>query len=148
MIAEKSLESSEEIPCVVSQWTISLLSRVVDKMRESFEQRVSHLGLRSKHYSILLLLRGGPQTQTEIGRRARVDRSTMVALIDDLERLGLVERARHAEDRRAHAVTLTNKGREVEREAALAVDATEAECFEPLQPDEREQLRALLSKLL
>ncbi len=117
-------------------------------MRERFESRVAHLGLRSKHYGVLLLLREGARSQAEIGRGARVDRTTMVALIDELERLGLVERARHAEDRRAHAVTLTARGRQVEREASQAVDSTEAECFAPLAPEEREQLRALLSKLL
>lgn len=137
-----------ELPCALPQWTVSLLSRVADLLRERFESRVPHLGLRSKHYSVLLLLRGGPLSQAQIGRCARVDRSSMVALIDELEALGLVERARHAEDRRAHAVTLTDKGRRVEREASQAVDATEAECFAPLSDSEREQLRDLLSKLL
>ena len=148
MLNDEPEPRCEELPSVLSQWTVSLLSRVAERMRESFESRVSHLGLRSKHYAVLLLLRDGARTQAEIGRQTRVDRSTMVALIDELEALGLVERARHAEDRRAHAVTLTDKGHRAEREASQAVDATEAECFAPLSAPEREQLRALLSKLL
>ncbi len=118
MVKDEMQQVREEVPDPLSQWTVVLLSRVVERMRESFESRVAHLELRSKHYGVLLLLREGPLTQAEIGRGVRVDRTTMVSLVDELERLGLVERARHAEDRRAHAVTLTSKGREVEREAS------------------------------
>ncbi len=117
-------------------------------MRERFEARIADLGLRSKHYGALVLLQGGPLTQVEIGRALWVDRTTMVAIVDDLTRLGLVERARHPEDRRAHAVTLTVQGFEILQVATEAVDATEAECFAPLDDEEREQLRALLQKIL
>jgi DNA-binding MarR family transcriptional regulator len=65
-----------------------------------------------------------------------------------LMKLGLVERAPHPEDRRAHAVTLTPRGLEVLEEATELVDETEAHFFAPLSGDEREQLRALLLKIL
>jgi DNA-binding MarR family transcriptional regulator len=151
IMATNNIESeAAAVSCPLSpaMWTVSLMGRVVDRMRLDFESRVSHLGLRSKQYSVLLQLRSGPLSQADIGRCARVDRTTMVALVDELEALGLVERARHAEDRRAHAVTLTERGRAVECEAARAVDETEAACFAPLTPEERSQLRELLSKLL
>ncbi|PQV63530.1 DNA-binding transcriptional regulator, MarR family [Abditibacterium utsteinense] len=141
-------DNSSIIPPVLSRWTATLLSRAAQKMREGFEARVSDLGLRSKHYGALVLLQNGPLTQVEISRSLWVDRTTMVALIDDLTRLELVQRQRHPEDRRAHAVTLTPKGFEVLKLATQAVDATEAECFAPLSVHEREQLRALLQKLL
>jgi DNA-binding MarR family transcriptional regulator len=136
------------LPPALSRWTATLLSRAAQKMRESFESRVAHLGLRSKHYGVLALLEDGPQTQVEIGRGLWVDRTTMVLLIDDLERQGLVGRERHPGDRRAYAVTLTAAGREVLREATEVVDATEAEFFATLTAPEREQLRTLLGKLL
>ena len=136
------------IPPELARWTGTLLSRAAQGLRERFESRVAALGLRSKHYGALILLQNGPLTQTEIGRSLWVDRTTMVALIDDLTQLGLVERARHPEDRRAHAVTLTAPGFEALQVATEAVEATEAECFAPLSPAEREQLRALLQKIL
>jgi len=72
----------------------------------------------------------------------------MVSLVDDLSKLGLVERAPNPADRRAHAVTLTEEGRKVRQMAAAAVDATQEEILAPLTAEEREQLRNLLSKLL
>ncbi|RYG75529.1 MarR family transcriptional regulator [bacterium] len=140
--------SRGEIPPALGQWTATLLSRAAQQMREGFEERIAELGLKSKHYGTLILLKDGPLTQVEIGRSLWVDRTTMVGLVDDLMRLGLVDRAPHPEDRRAHAVTLTSQGQEVLEEATKAVDATEADCFAPLTSDEREQLRALLLKIL
>lgn len=46
----------------------------------------------------------------ELAGRLGVDRTTMVALIDGLERKGLVERRRSARDRRRNVVLLTAEG--------------------------------------
>lgn len=141
-------EREPELHPALARWTAPLLRRVSLKMGERFECRVSQLGLRSKHYGVLLLLKDGPLTQVEIGRWLWIDRTTMVALVDDLVRLALVERGRHPEDRRCHAVSLTEHGRRILDVAEREVDETEAECFAPLTQDERRQLKALLTKLL
>src|SRR5881392_3941979 len=49
--------------------------------------------------------------QQELGSAMGVDPSTMVALIDELERAGLAKRRPHPTDRRARAVAITPKGR-------------------------------------
>jgi len=136
------------IPPALGKWTATLLSRAAQRLRDRFEERVADLGLRSKQYGVLILLQDGPLTQIEIARSLEVDRTTMVSLIDDLVRLELVERALHPEDRRAHAVTLTAKGREILEVATRAVDEVEAECLAPLSPAERTQLRLLLQKII
>ncbi len=136
------------IPPVLGRWTATLLSRVAQRMRDRFESQVAELGLRSKHYGVLILLQDEPLTQIEIARSLEVDRTTMVSLVDDLARLELVERALHPDDRRAYAVTLTAKGRDVLQLATRAVDEVEAECLAPLSVEERAQLRALLQKIL
>jgi len=82
--------SDGPLPPALARWTATLLNRAAQKMRETFESRVAHLGLRSKYYGVLALLEDGPLTQIEIGRGLWVDRTTMVTLIDDLERLGWV----------------------------------------------------------
>lgn len=54
---------------------------------------------------------GGQEwSQMELAGRLGVDRTTMVALIDGLERKGLVERRRSARDRRRNVVLLTAEG--------------------------------------
>ena len=141
-------ERERELHPALGRWTAPVLRRVAHKLRERFECRVARLGLRSKHYGILLLLKGGSLTQVEIGRWLWIDRTTMVALVDDLVKLALVERGRHAEDRRCHSVSLTEHGRRILEVAEREVDATEAECFAPLSREEQRQLKELLTKLL
>jgi DNA-binding MarR family transcriptional regulator len=136
------------IPPVLRRWTATLLSRSAHRLRAKFESRVEPMGLRSKHYGVLILLQDGPMTQVEIGRNLWVDRTTMVAIIDDMTRLNFVERARHPDDRRAYAVTLTQSGREALKQAIQTVNEVEAEVFAPLSMEEREQLRILLQKIL
>ncbi len=131
----------------MGRWTGTLLSRAAQRLREDFEARLSDLELKSKHYGILIALRDGPLTQVELGRALWIDRTTMVSMIDELARLELVERAAHPEDRRAHAVTLTAKGIEVERAATKAADEVEAEFFATLSEKERATLRELLDKI-
>jgi DNA-binding MarR family transcriptional regulator len=50
-------------------------------------------------------------TQQELARRASSDPSTIRAMLVLLEGRGLVARAKHPDDGRAHVVTLTAKGR-------------------------------------
>src|SRR3712207_3222114 len=59
--------------------------------------------------------------QQQIGKAMGIDPSTMVALVDELERAGLAKRRPHARDRRAREVLITPKGRRtLERARGLA----------------------------
>src|SRR5215469_925915 len=52
-----------------------------------------------------------------LGDMLRVDRTTMVSLVDDLERKGYVVRQRHPRDRRAFLVQPTEAGRAAKAQA-------------------------------
>ncbi len=139
----------EPIPPCIARLTGALLSRAAQQMRERFEAALAPLGLRAKHYGLLLLLQNnGPAAQVDLGRQLWVDRTTMVALVDDLEKQNFVARDRHPDDRRAHAVTITDKGRGVLQKAVVIADGMEQTWLAPLSPAEREQLRDLLRRLL
>ncbi len=72
---------------------------------------------------------------------------TTTTIVDSLEQDGLVERVRHADDRRAFLLTLTDAGRaQYEQAEALDTQAL-AEATGTLSAREREQLRALLGKV-
>ena len=136
------------VPELLKRWTAALLGRAAQRVRESFEYRMSESGLKSKHYGALILLEDGPLTQIELARLLWVDRTTMVAIVDDLEASGNVKRERHPEDRRAYALHLTALGRESLAKAQRIADEVESEIFSALSDDERQQLRELLSRLI
>lgn len=136
------------VPEPLTRWTAALLGRASQRVRESFEHRMSESGLKSKHYGALILLEDGPVTQIELARLLWVDRTTMVAIVDDLEASGNVKRERHPEDRRAYALHLTALGRETLAKAQRIADEVESEIFSALSDAERQQLRELLSRLI
>ena len=105
-------------------------------------------GLKVRHYGVLTALaEQNGQTQQALGARLRIDRTTMAAALDDLERLGLAARQPHPSDRRAHHVSLTEAG--CSALAALEPGARQAEAAleADLSPQERAQLVALLSRV-
>jgi DNA-binding MarR family transcriptional regulator len=88
-----------------------------------------------------------PVSQGEIARTMNVDRTTMVALIDDLQGKGLVRR-QDPEDRRRNAVELTDAGRDTVRRAAAAVERAERDFLGPLSAAEATQFKKILHALL
>ena len=54
-------------------------------------------------------------SQQEVARGLGIDRTTMVAMVDALERKGLVKRNPHPADRRKNTVELTAAGRDIAR---------------------------------
>ena len=75
-----------------------------------------------------------------------VNATRMVFLVDELEKLGLVERRRNPDDRRSHALYLTDQGR-----AALARSGghRRARAADERRPDraQRRELIALLRQV-
>jgi DNA-binding MarR family transcriptional regulator len=89
-----------------------------------------------------------PASQQQIAQRLGVDRTTMVAMIDALEAKGIIARRPDTEDRRRNVVELTPTGQDILHQAIAASDAAEAELLAPLGPEESEQLRDLLARVL
>ncbi len=111
-------------------------------------QALEPLGLRPKHYAVLsVLVEEGPRSQQALGEALNIDASTMVALIDDLERDGLAERRRNPEDRRAYAIQSTAAGNASHEQARRAVKAMDDELLAPLDDAERELLHDLLVRV-
>jgi DNA-binding MarR family transcriptional regulator len=71
----------------------------------------------------------------------------MVATIDDLEARGLVERRPHPSDRRAHALHITDEGREVLGRGRQLSRQAQEDLLAPLSREERKLLHDLLLRL-
>jgi DNA-binding MarR family transcriptional regulator len=104
---------------------------------------------RRHHYVLLAALdEGGPASQAELSRRTTIDRSDMVAAINDLVGRGLVERRTDAHDRRRNVVTLTTAGRRQLRKLDGVLAGVQDDLLSPLAADERDLLVDLLTRVV
>lgn len=117
---------------------------------QQFIARFAEHDLRPVDYSALALIEANPGSkQIEIAKALGIKRANFVALINGLERRGLVERRQPADDRRSQALHLTPHG--IEQVAVFnKVQADfEAHCVEKLGGQAaRDQLMDLLGRLL
>jgi DNA-binding MarR family transcriptional regulator len=125
-----------------------LLSWNGQRVAHKFAAALEPLGIRPQHFGLLTLIDSHPGlAQKDLVTGSLIDPSSMVAVIDELEKLGLAERREHPSDRRKRAVHLTPRGRKtLERARAVAIK-TAQEVFAPLDAKEQETLRMLLRKL-
>ncbi|WP_445155941.1 MarR family winged helix-turn-helix transcriptional regulator [Arthrobacter sp. Hor0625] len=106
-------------------------------------------GLKERSYSVLALATSNLEpTQREMAEFLSLDPSQIVALIDELEKRGLVVRAPGRQDRRAKIVSATAEGAALFRRAEAAAKAAEAEALAALSAAEVGQLKGLLRKAL
>ncbi|WP_175417382.1 MarR family winged helix-turn-helix transcriptional regulator [Arthrobacter sp. 24S4-2] len=110
---------------------------------------LAEFDLKERSYSILMLANSGLEpTQREMAGFLSLDPSQIVALVDELEKRGLVLRAPGKQDRRAKTVTATAKGGKLLEQAGIAARKAEAEVLDGLPAEEAAQLKALLRKAL
>jgi DNA-binding MarR family transcriptional regulator len=110
---------------------------------------LAEFDLKERSYSVLILANSGLEpTQREMADFLSLDPSQIVALVDELEKRGLVVRAPGKQDRRAKTVTATAAGSRLQAQAAEAAGRAEAEVLSVLADDESAQLKALLRKAL
>jgi MarR family transcriptional regulator, lower aerobic nicotinate degradation pathway regulator len=105
------------------------------------------IGLTPALFAVLNYLRAHEGAiQQQIGSAMGIDPSTMVSLVDELERAGLAKRRPHPQDRRAREVLLTPKGRRTLTRARNLAEDVEDDILQGLSPAERGELVTLLRK--
>jgi DNA-binding MarR family transcriptional regulator len=125
-----------------------LLSRVGAAVRAGFKEVLAGWGLRPLQYVILLILDAGHgASQQELCAVAGIDSGNMVELVDGLEALEYVTRARDPRDRRRYVVTITARGRRAAGELRQAIAEYNSVFLSPLTEAERRRLAASLGKL-
>jgi DNA-binding MarR family transcriptional regulator len=117
--------------------------------QERANTRLVAIGLNVRMCGVLNLLADeGPLSQHQIGEMLGIDRTTMVELLDDLEKQGILRREVNPQDRRSHLIKLTPQGKARQKVAMKAFDDAAAEFFSPLNAPERQQLAAMLKRLI
>jgi len=124
------------------------LKRALVDLEALHEQHLGPSGINARELTVLLFLDGRePESQQQAAARLGIDRTTMVALLDALERKGLVARRPDAGDRRRNVVLLTDAGQATLRQATRASDTAERELLADLDDHEAAQLRDLLKRV-
>jgi DNA-binding MarR family transcriptional regulator len=102
-------------------------------------------GINGRQLAALIAIGDGlPQSQQEVAGRLGVDRTTMVGLIDELAKNGLVDRQPSLDDRRKNVVVLTATGRETLDGAGRAADEAERRFLAGLSRADAAAFRRLL----
>ena len=124
------------------------LKRVYMIFQSDFRETLGKDGLAPRSYSALALAVQHPNiTQSELARDLGIERSGLVAIIDQLEGLGLLRRVSVPGDRRVQALTPTETGRALFAQASDQVARHEDRILPILTAEERQQLIAILRKL-
>ena len=125
-----------------------LLYRASQVSHSLANQMLAKMALSARQAGILTMVTElEPMTQKALGDALKIDRTTMVTLLDDLEDKGYVTRRRHPRDRRAFLVHPTDAGRAAKVAAVRILDEQQRRFLAPLTPAERRQLAALLTRL-
>ena len=105
------------------------------------------LGLELRHFAVLIaLMTDGPMSQQALVGVVDSDKATIVRVVDDLERAGIVTRKPQPGDRRVHTVTPTEHGVAVFDAAHVNAEAILDQLVGHLAPGEAAQLLDLLTR--
>jgi DNA-binding MarR family transcriptional regulator len=126
-----------------------LLSQVGAHSSQRWRERLAPLGLDARSVLVLRHVAADQgRTQSSLSASLAVPPSRIVALVDALERRGLLERRANPNDRRAHALRLTRRGRGVLDELLAISRAHEAEICAGLPESDRRRLIELLELIV
>jgi DNA-binding MarR family transcriptional regulator len=125
-----------------------LLAQVGAHAATRFAERIKALDLTPSQAGLLRLIAWQPgQSQQAIARTLGTPPSRLVLLIDSLQERGLIERRVNPDDRRHHALYLTEAGSDFMRQLAIVGAAHEDDICAGLDVDERTRLHGLLERL-
>jgi len=126
-----------------------LITQLATYTRRLVSDGHAEVGAGAYHYRILAALEEfGTSSQADLARRGTLDRSDVVAAINELAEQGFVERTPDPDDRRRNLIHLTRAGAQHLRRMDRALDQVQDEVLEPLSTEERQTLTSLLTRLL
>jgi DNA-binding MarR family transcriptional regulator len=126
----------------------ALFAHITRQLIEAERPLLEAHGLSMWAYIALSHLARQPAgTQLALAQAIRSDKTRLIALLDELEREGLITRTADPTDRRARIVTLTKAGRARQAAARADIRRMEDEFLQDLGATERTRLRSTLAGL-
>lgn len=125
-----------------------LLHQVYGLATQQLNAALTPMNLSSRHVSVMFLIRDGVRTQRDLVARLNTDKTGMVRMIDDLERLGHVTRTPSTEDRRVTILELTDDGAQTLRAAQQLTQRVADDVFHAVGTDDLDILKRILTQAL
>ena len=124
------------------------LRRIIRAVDLHSKKLVKETGLTAPQLVVIqTLLRTGPLKPSALSREISLSQPTVTAILDRLERAGLVGRERSKEDRRAVLAALTDKGRAAAGSAPELLQSGFLSQFRELPTWEQHMLIAALQRI-
>jgi DNA-binding MarR family transcriptional regulator len=115
---------------------------------QHFTETMGEAAITPGQFGVLAVINGNPGlSQTQLGNALAIDRSTVVAVIDRLEARGLVIRAAQPNDRRSHALQLSDAGVALLRRLESMVREHERQIGRNLSSEDQRTLISLLDRV-
>ncbi len=126
-----------------------LLKHAHHALEARSDAALAPFGMTSRDLGVLRVIAGGvASSQQDVAAAIGVDRTSMVALLDALERAGLIARRPSEDDRRRNVIGLTARGATVFAEAERASLAVEKDFAAVLGDRGARELRRGLKALI
>ena len=125
-----------------------LLAQVGAHAAAKFAERLGPLGLTPAHVgSLRVIAAAAGSSQQDVAERLGMFPSRLVALVDELEERGLVQRLEHPQDRRIYILQLTAQGKQVLQSIGRVAREHQAALLAALTADEQSVLASLLLRV-
>jgi DNA-binding MarR family transcriptional regulator len=136
-------------PHRLSGTVVWLLGRASQRAHQLAQERLAAAGIRKWHYAVLAALAEfGAQSQADIGRRLGLDRSDMVAVLNDLQADGYVSREPDPADRRRNTVAITGGGSTALAGFDRLIAEADQVLLDQLSVDDRARLVGFLERIV
>jgi len=125
-----------------------LIAQVGAHAASQFAERLAKLKLAPWHAGILRILDSTPaMTQQALAATLGMVPSRLVALVDEMEARGLIERGENPDDRRRYALHITEKGRSTLETIGRVSHEHSQALLAAISEDEQRQLATLLQRV-
>ncbi|RDI19851.1 MarR family winged helix-turn-helix transcriptional regulator [Lentzea flaviverrucosa] len=143
-------EQPEIVEACLEKWDFNwLLHRATQRVGGAYAEEIAKFGISLRGQLVLQALANEEvqRTQLKLGAMLGLDKTTLTSELDKLERSGLVLRVPDPNDRRVRTPVITDKGRELQKEAGDALAEVERAFHSRFSPEEMAIIRKALQDL-
>lgn len=125
-----------------------LIHRTDTKLTNYFTDRLKPFDVTPEQWSVIVVLdKDRGMTQKDLVEASEKGQTTLVRMINSMEKKGMVKKVYNQEDRRSHLLYLTDKGSKIKSEILPVVKDAHESVTKCLSDAEVQQLKTFLNKM-